>query len=96
MSVTMQGTRRTGWRRVAHLGRRAWRLEIHGYQSAYRLLFRRPRVPAGATGFSNHQPVLPILIVFIALSVVELVVVDVIVQRWPSVRLPLLVLGIWA
>ena len=71
-------------------------MEIHGYQSAYRFAFRRPRVPAGATGFSYHQPVLPILIVFTAVSAVELFVVDVIVRRWwPPARIPMLVLGIW-
>jgi hypothetical protein len=70
-------------------------MEIHGYQSVYRFLFRRPRVPTGAAAFSYHQLVLPILIVFTAASVVELVVVDVIVRRWPPIRIPLLVLGIW-
>jgi hypothetical protein len=70
-------------------------MEIHGYQNMYRFLFRRPRVPAGASAFSYHQPVLPILIVFVVVSAVELVVVDVIVHRWPPVRIPLLVVGIW-
>ena len=71
-------------------------MEVHGYQNAYRFLFRRPRVPAGAAGFSYAQPVLPILIVFIAVSAVEVVVVDLIVHRWlPAARLPLLVLGLW-
>ena len=96
MSITLPATRPTGWRRVAHLARRAWDLEIHGYQNAWRFVFRRPRVPAGATGFSYAQPVLPLLIVFIAVSAVEVVVVDLIVHRWwPAARLPLLVLGIW-
>ena len=95
MSVTSGSRRPTAWRRVRHLARRAWAMEIHGYQNIYRFLFRRPRVPAGAAGFSYHQPVLPILIVFTVVSAVELVVVDVIVHRWPTIRIPLLVLGIW-
>ena len=71
-------------------------LEIHGYQSIYRFLFRRPRVPPGATGFSYHRPVLEILIVFVVVSAVELVVVDFVVHRWwPQMRIPLLVLGCW-
>jgi len=70
-------------------------MEVHGYQNLFRLLFRRPRVPAGAAGFGYHQPVLSVMIVFTALSVLELVVVDVVVRRWPPVRIPLLVLGIW-
>ena len=96
MSITLPATRPTGWRRMAHLARRAWLIEVHGYQNAWRFVFRRPRVPAGATGFSYAQPVLPVLIVFIAVSAVEVVVVDLIVHRWwPAGRLPLLVLGIW-
>ena len=35
------------------------------------------------------------MIVFIAVSAVELMAVDLIVRRWPSVRIPLLVLSIW-
>ena len=35
------------------------------------------------------------MIVFIALSAVELVAVDLIVRRWPYIRIPLLVLSIW-
>ena len=85
----------TGWRRVGNLARRAWAMEISGYQNLFRFVFRRPRVPTGWAGFSYHQPVLSVMIVFTVLSVVELVVVDVVVRRWPAVRLPLLVLGIW-
>jgi len=69
-------------------------VEIHGYQDMFRFVFRRPRVPAGWAGFSYHQPVLSVMIVTV-LSVVELVVVDVVARRWPAVRIPLLVLGIW-
>jgi hypothetical protein len=95
VSITLPATRPAGWRRIGNLARRAWRLEIHGYQNIYRFVFRRPRVPTGSAGFSYHQPVLAVLIVFTVLSAVELVVVDVVVRRWPPVRLPLLVLGIW-
>ena len=35
------------------------------------------------------------MIVFIALSAVELVAVDLIVRRWPAIRIPLLVLSVW-
>jgi hypothetical protein len=45
-------------------GRLADRLELHGYQSIYRFVFRRPKVPAGGVGFGHPKPVLPILIVF--------------------------------
>jgi hypothetical protein len=45
-------------------GRLADRLELHGYQSIYRFVFRRPKVPAGGVGFGYHKPVLPILIVY--------------------------------
>jgi hypothetical protein len=45
-------------------GRLADRLELHGYRSIYRFVFRRPKVPAGGVGFGYHKPVLPILIVY--------------------------------
>ena len=71
-------------------------MEIHGYQSIYRFVFRRPRVPAGAVGFTYSAPILSILIVLTVVSAVELVVVDLIVHRWaPGLRVPLLVLGAW-
>ena len=95
MTTLTAAPRPSLWRRVASLARRAWAMEIHGYQNTFRFLFRRPRVPDGAVGFSSHQPVLPVLIVLTAVSAVELVVVDVIVHRWPAVRIPLLVVGIW-
>ena len=89
------GPRRTGLRLVGHLARRALVLEVRGYQSLYRFLFRRPRVPAGARAFSHHGPVLAVLVVLVAVSAVELVAVDLVVRRWPGVRVALLVLGIW-
>jgi hypothetical protein len=39
--------------------------------------------------------VLAILIVFIAVSAVEVVVVDLIVRRWAFIRIPLLILSVW-
>jgi hypothetical protein len=87
--------KRTRWQFVGYLLRRATMMEIRGYQSIYRFVFRRPKVPAGAAGFGYHQPVIAILIVLVAVSAVELIVVDVIVHRWAAVRIPLLILGIW-
>jgi hypothetical protein len=87
--------KRTGWRLVGYLARRAVMMEFHGYQSLYRFLFRRPKVPAGASGFTYHQPVLAIMIVFIAVSAVELVVLDLIVRRWAHIRIPVLILSLW-
>jgi hypothetical protein len=81
--------------RIASLGRAAWRAELGIWRSLYRWLFRRPRVPRGASGFSYHSPVLTILVIFIALSAVEIPIIDLIVHRWPWVRIPLLALGIW-
>ena len=81
--------------RAAALGRAAWRAEVGVWKSLYRWLFRRPRVPRGASGFTYHSPVLTILVIFIVLSAVEIPVIDLIVHRWPWVRIPLLALGIW-
>jgi hypothetical protein len=55
-------------------------MEIRGYQSIYRFLFCRTEVPAGHVGFSYYRPVLATLIAFIAVSAVEVVVVDLIVR----------------
>ena len=95
MTTLAPTRRRPWWRTIGHLARRATLAEIGGYRSIYRFLFRRPKVPAGATGFSYHQPVFAILVVFIVVSAVELVAVDLIVRRWAAVRIPLLVLSIW-
>jgi hypothetical protein len=95
MTTTIRRHKRTGWRLVGYLARRATMMEIHGYQSIYRFLFRRPKVPSGAVGFSYHQPVFAILIVFIAVSAVELVVVDLIVRRWSHIRIPVFILSVW-
>lgn len=95
MTTVTEVGRRRGWPLLGYLAKRALLFEVHGYQSIYRFVCRRPRVPAGATAFSYHQPVLAVLIVFVGLSAVELVAVDLIVRRWESVRIPLLVLGAW-
>ncbi len=94
-TVQTSRRRRTWWQLVGYLVKRATLAEIHGYQGIYRFVLRRPRVPARAVGFSYHQPAFAPLIVFIVVSAVELVVVDLIVHRWPSVRIPLLILGVW-
>ena len=94
-TTTAARPRRTWWQFAGYLARRALVMEIHGYQNMYRFVFRRPRVPAGAAGYSYHQPVLAILIVIIVVSAIEMVVVDVIVRRWTHVRVPLLALSIW-
>ncbi|MGW9586708.1 hypothetical protein [Microbacterium sp. NPDC055455] len=82
-------------RGASRLARLAWRAEVGIWQSLYRWIFRRPRVPAGATGFAYHAPVMTILIVFIALSAVEIPIIDLVVHPWPWLRIPLLILGIW-
>ena len=87
--------RRTWWQLAVYWGKRVVLLEVWGYVSILRYVFRRPKVPQGARGFTYHRPVLPLLIAFIVVSAVELVVVDLLVRRWPTVRITLLVLGIW-
>ena len=82
-------------RTVRRFARMAWRAEVGVWQSLYRWAFRRPRVPAGASGFAYHSPVMTILVIFIVLSAVELPIVDLIVHPWPWIRIPLLILGIW-
>ncbi|WP_127474888.1 hypothetical protein [Microbacterium sulfonylureivorans] len=93
MTATVERT--TIGSRTAKIARMAWRAEIGIWRSLYRWLFRRPRVPAGASGFHYHAPVHTILVIFIVLSAVEIPIVDLIVHDWPWVRIPLLALGIW-
>lgn len=81
--------------RAAALARAAWRAEVGVWQSLYRWLLRRPRVPRGASAFTYHSPVRTILVIFIVLSAIEIPVIDLIVHDWPWVRIPLLALGIW-
>lgn len=88
-------TRRTRSRRIGNLAWRAIKIEARGYQSMFRLVFRRPRVPAGGVGFGYHANVLMVLIVLTVISALELVVVDLIVRQWPYIRIPLFVLGVW-
>ncbi|WP_308799970.1 hypothetical protein [Agromyces silvae] len=83
------------WARVRSFAKRALLVELRIYASIGRLVARRPALPAGATGFSYHKPVLTILVIFIVLSAVEIPIIDLIVHQWPFVRIPLLVLGIW-
>lgn len=87
--------RRTALGKVRYVAVRALWMEVGGWLSIFRFVFRRPRVPSGAAGFAYHQEVLPLFIVFIAVSLIEIVVVDLAVHPWPSVRIPLLVVGIW-
>ncbi len=95
MTTATLSNKRTGWRFLSYLARRAIMMEIRGYQSIYRFLCRRPKVPPGAVGFSYYKPILAILIVFVSVSAVELVVVDLIVRRWAHIRIPVLILSVW-
>ncbi len=95
MTTTIAARKRTWWQFAGYLAKRATLMELRGYQSIYRFVFRRPRVPAGAAPFPYHQPILAILIVLVVVSAVEMVVVDVIVHRWTYVRIPLLILSVW-
>lgn len=70
-------------------------MEAAGWVSIARVLTRRPSVPAGATGFRYDASFRGTLIAFLCISAVEVVAVDLVTHRWPWVRFPLLVLGVW-
>lgn len=74
---------------------RAVRMELRIYDSIGRAITRRPAIDPGGTGFSYHRPVLTILIIFIVLSALEIPILDLIVHRWPIVRIAVLIVGIW-
>jgi hypothetical protein len=76
------------------LARRAVELELAGWRSLGRWLLRRPDVVTGDTPFAYHGPVLAPMIVLTALSVLEIVAVDLLLP-WQWLRPAMLVLGIW-
>lgn len=82
-------------RRIGGFAVRALKLELRIYASIGRFLARRPAIAPGAAGFGYHRPVLAILMIFIVLSAVEIPIIDLIVHRWPVVRITFLILGIW-
>jgi hypothetical protein len=82
-------------RRVGGFALRALQLELRIYASIWRFITRRPAIAPGAAGFSYHKPVFTILMIFIVLSAVEIPIIDLIVHRWPVVRISFLILGIW-
>ncbi|WP_341955687.1 hypothetical protein [Microbacterium sp. LWH13-1.2] len=81
--------------RVLNFLHRAWIAELRVYSSIARAIARRPAIPQGGTGIGYHRPVLTILFIFIGLSAVEIPILDLIVHPWPTVRITLLILGIW-
>ena len=93
--MTVSETTGRGRTRFVSVARAAWRAELNIWKSFYRWIFRRPRVPAGASGFSYHSPVLTILIIFIVLSAIEIPIIDLIVHPIPWLRIMLLALGVW-
>lgn len=78
-----------------HLLWRATKLEYFGYVSILRYITRRHGVPPGGTGFSYHKTSVAPVTLFLVLSLAELIVVDLLVRRWPTVRLVMLILGVW-
>jgi hypothetical protein len=81
--------------RMRGLIARASGIEKVIYASIGRVIARKPAVPAEAKGFGYHSSSKAILVVFIVLSAIEIVVIDLIVHRWLWLRIPLLVIGIW-
>jgi hypothetical protein len=81
--------------RIGRFAVRALKVELRIYANIGRFIARRPAIAPGAAGFSHHKPVQTILIIFIVLSAVEIPVLDLIVHRWPAVRIAVLILGIW-
>lgn len=84
-----------GLARLRRLGRRAVAMEAAGWRSIGRAVFRRPTVPRGASAHRYDGPIRSVLVVFLVLSAVEIPMVDLVTHRWPAIRFPLLVLGIW-
>jgi hypothetical protein len=84
-----------GRARARHLVGRALAAETAGWRSMGRAIAFRPRVPEGASAHAYDKPFRTVLVIFLVLSIVEVVVLDLITRPWPAVWWPLLVLGIW-
>lgn len=83
-------------RRLPRLAWSALRLELTLYRALVRWVARRPDVPAGTEPIGYSGLVAPMLWLWIFGSAVEVVVLDLVLSRWwTSLRLPLLVLGVW-
>ncbi|MET7971369.1 hypothetical protein [Micromonospora sp. NPDC005305] len=84
---------------VVRLARRAVAYEWGMWRSLARWVLRRPHpVAPGAETFAYVGVVQPILGVFIALSTIEIPVLDLILRHtvgWPTVRHVLIGLGVW-
>jgi len=77
------------------LVRRAVLYELGMYRSLFRWAVRRPSVPdRGATRFGYSVLVSPVIWIFIFVSAVEVVAVELMLP-WESLRLTFLVVGIW-
>lgn len=81
-------------RRLAGWAWTALLLEVAVYRGLLRWVLRRPDVPAGATPIGYARLVTPVLALWIFASAVEVPVVDLLLP-WDSLRLPVLVVGIW-
>lgn len=75
--------------------RRLLALEAGGYRSIGRWVRRRPDVPDGAEAVGYSRISGPMIWLFIVGSAVEVVVLHVLLHRWPWVQWPVLVLGVW-
>jgi len=65
------------------------------YAAIGRAITRRPWKARDAHGFHYHSQSLTVLFIFIVLSAVEIVIIDLIVHQWLWLRIPLLIIGIW-
>ncbi|GAA2465850.1 hypothetical protein [Agromyces soli] len=93
--ITAPSNRSSILARTGGVLKRALMLELRVYESLWRFLARRPAIAPGAVGVGYHKPVLTVLWIFIVLSAVEIPIIDLIVHRWPPVRIAMLVLGVW-
>lgn len=85
----------SGWDRLRAMITRAGSIERIVYSSIARAILGRPAVPAGAAGFRYHGGAVPVFVIFIVLSAFELVVLDLIFQRWLVARIVIDVLDAW-
>lgn len=92
---TVPQTPRSEPSRARALVARGIGLERIIYAAIGRAIARKPWKAPDAKGFAYHEQSLTLLVIFLLLSAVEIVVIDLIVHPWLWLRIPLLVIGIW-
>jgi hypothetical protein len=80
--------------RARQIGRIAVEFEVRMWTSLFHWILRRPVAEPGATPFGYSRRLMPIFAVFIAVSAIEIPIIDLILP-WKTVRIIVAALGVY-